>query len=287
MAASSEQIHLNETPAKSKTDAGNDQVVSTSPSETPQTKVSSTTHAATHTPSNSSPQPSTPLPLRINPHVVSTSESKDPHFATPSSSSSSSSLPPSTSTPPLTTVSSKHFKKMRLLGKGDVGNVFLVQATGISQLKGLFAMKVYKKSDVIERKKVNRVKLEREILQQTSHPFLVSMYAAFQTPSRLYVVLQYCQGGEFFRFLRKQPNQRISEEWARFYAAEVLCALEYLHFLGKQSNLTDGCKNTLPPHPAPHRPHTDIDTFSFFFLCPYPCTFCLFSLFSLSPFLLS
>ena len=149
---------------------------------------------------------------------------------------------------------------MRLLGKGDVGNVFLVQATGISQLKGLFAMKVYKKSDVIERKKVNRVKLEREILQQTSHPFLVSMYAAFQTPSRLYVVLQYCQGGEFFRFLRKQPNQRISEEWARFYAAEVLCALEYLHFLGKQGNLTDGCKNTTPPHPTPPHPtppHTD------------------------------
>jgi len=93
-------------------------------------------------------------------------------------------------------------------------------------------MKVYKKSDVVQRNKVNRVKLEREILETTSHPFLVSMYGAFQSPTRLYVILQYCQGGEFYRFLKTRPNNRIPEEWAKFYAAEVLCALEYLHLLG-------------------------------------------------------
>ena len=208
-----------------------------SPSKTPKPEQGHHDHDGPATPKPNLPT-TTALPLlAVTTPSNSTATNIDATFTTPATNKTSTTISSSTTTKqtppsPLKSVSSKHFKKMRLLGKGDVGKVFLVQAQGIPQLTGLFAMKVYKKSDVIERKKVHRVQLEREILEQTSHPFLVSMYASFQTPSRLYVVLQYCQGGEFFRFLRKQPNQRICEEWARFYAAEVLCALEYLHFLG-------------------------------------------------------
>ena len=125
-----------------------------------------------------------------------------------------------------------NFQKIKLLGKGDVGLVFLVKARNVEQLDGTFAMKVYKKSDIVKRNKVARVKLEREILSVTNHPFVVSMYAAFQTHKRLYVILQYCPGGELYRMIKRQPNGRIPEEWARFYAAEILIAVEYLHFMG-------------------------------------------------------
>jgi serine/threonine protein kinase len=229
---SSNQINVEETPAKPSKSTS---AISLSPSETPEiSKVSNNTGS-----DDGANTLMSPLPISVNAvgaSSPSTTTLTDVNLATPSSkmdSTSSSSDSSGRSSPvPLTSVSSKHFKKIRLLGKGDVGKVFLVQAQGVPQLKGLFAMKVYKKSDVVERKKVQRVILEHEILEQTSHPYLVSMYASFQTPSRLYVVMQYCQGGEFFRFLRKQPNKRICEEWARFYAAEVLCALEYLHFFG-------------------------------------------------------
>ena len=129
-------------------------------------------------------------------------------------------------------VNPSNFKKIQLLGRGDVGLVFLVKAKNVVQLNGTFAMKVYKKSDIVKRNKVARVKLEREILSNTNHPFVVSMYAAFQTKKRLYIILQYCPGGELYRMVKKQPNGRIPESWARFYAAEILVAVEYLHFLG-------------------------------------------------------
>eukprot|EP00946_MAST-07B_sp_MAST-7B-sp1_P002491 g2491.t1 len=133
---------------------------------------------------------------------------------------------------PMDVIGPGNFQKIKLLGKGDAGLVFLVKARNVNQLNGTYAMKVYKKSDIVKRNKVARVKLEREILAVTNHPFVVSMYAAFQTPKRLYVILQYCPGGELYRMVKRQPNGRIPEEWARFYAAEILVAVEYLHFMG-------------------------------------------------------
>jgi serine/threonine protein kinase len=96
----------------------------------------------------------------------------------------------------------------------------------------LFAMKVVNKKDVIKRGKAKRVMLERDILASTNHPFIVTMYRAMQTKDRLYFFLQYCPGGEFFRMLRRQPKKRIPESYAKFYASEILLAIEYLHLLG-------------------------------------------------------
>lgn len=67
---------------------------------------------------------------------------------------------------------------------------------------------------------VKRVMTEREILATVNHPFIVTMYASFQTVRRLCFVMEYCAGGEFFRVLQKQPKKRLSEDAARFYAAE-------------------------------------------------------------------
>lgn len=88
------------------------------------------------------------------------------------------------------------------------------------------------KEEMISRNKVKRVLTEREILATANHPFIITMFASFQTSSRLCFVMEYAAGGEFFKVLQRQPNKRLREDAARFYAAEVTLALEYLHHMG-------------------------------------------------------
>jgi protein-serine/threonine kinase len=123
----------------------------------------------------------------------------------------------------------RDFTKICILGKGDVGIVYLVCLKGTDQL---FAMKVLKQKDMIHRNKVKRVLTEREILVTTKHPFIVSLQYSFQSTSRLYFVMDYCAGGEFYRTIQSQPHHCLTEDQMRFYAAEVLLALEYLHMMG-------------------------------------------------------
>eukprot|EP01114_Cavostelium_apophysatum_P020272 TRINITY_DN6751_c0_g1_i1.p1 TRINITY_DN6751_c0_g1~~TRINITY_DN6751_c0_g1_i1.p1 ORF type:complete len:444 (-),score=82.32 TRINITY_DN6751_c0_g1_i1:121-1452(-) len=126
-------------------------------------------------------------------------------------------------------VSPESFEKIKLIGKGDVGKVYLVRH---SQTGQMYAMKVLDKKEMIKRHKVKRVLTERDILISAEHPFIVTLYWSFQSPSRLYFVMDYCAGGEFFRTLQKQPGKCLPEDAVRFYAAEVLLALEYLHLMG-------------------------------------------------------
>lgn len=126
-------------------------------------------------------------------------------------------------------VGPQHFNKLRMLGRGGIGQVFLVQLRNTDRL---YAMKVLTKGEMIQRNKVKRVMTEREILATANHPFIVTMYASFQTADRLCFVMEYCAGGEFFRVLQRQPKRRLKESAVRFYAAEVILALEYLHHMG-------------------------------------------------------
>ncbi|KAA8492388.1 Serine/threonine-protein kinase nrc-2 [Porphyridium purpureum] len=126
-------------------------------------------------------------------------------------------------------VDPKSFKKLKLLGKGAVGKVYLVL---LKDTQRLYAMKVLTKEEMVRRNRVKRVMTEREILATVNHPFIVSMYASFQTTSRLCFVMEFVEGGEFFRVLQKQPKKRLPESAVRFYAAEVILALEYLHYMG-------------------------------------------------------
>jgi len=93
-------------------------------------------------------------------------------------------------------------------------------------------MKILDKKEMIKRNKVKRALTEREILSTADHPFIVTLYWSFQSPSKLYFIMEYCAGGEFFRMLQKQQGKCLPEEHVRFYAAEVLLALEYLHLMG-------------------------------------------------------
>ncbi|KAM9899736.1 hypothetical protein OXX69_009355 [Metschnikowia pulcherrima] len=121
------------------------------------------------------------------------------------------------------------FEKIRLLGKGDVGKVFLVREKSSSRL---YAMKVLNKKEMVERNKIKRALAEQEILATSNHPFIVTLYHSFQSEDSLYLCMEYCMGGEFFRALQTRETKTIDEEDAKFYAAEVTAALEYLHLSG-------------------------------------------------------
>jgi hypothetical protein len=121
------------------------------------------------------------------------------------------------------------FSKIKLIGKGDVGKVFLVKH---KESQKLYAMKTLRKAEMIKRNKIKRVLAEQEILATSNHPFIVTLYHSFQSEDYLYFVMEYCCGGEFFRALQSRPGKSLVEKDARFYAAEVIAALEYLHLMG-------------------------------------------------------
>lgn len=88
------------------------------------------------------------------------------------------------------------------------------------------------KKEMIKRNKIKRALAEQEILATSNHPFIVTLYHSFQSEDYLYLCMEYCSGGEFFRALQTRPGKCIPEDDARFYAAEVTAALEYLHLMG-------------------------------------------------------
>ncbi|XP_061351920.1 phototropin-2 isoform X4 [Gastrolobium bilobum] len=122
-----------------------------------------------------------------------------------------------------------HFLPIRPLGCGDTGSVHLVELQGTGEL---YAMKAMEKSVMLNRNKVHRACIEREIISLLDHPFLPTLYTSFQTSTHVCLITDFCSGGEMFALLDKQPMKIFKEESARFYAAEVVICLEYLHCLG-------------------------------------------------------
>lgn len=112
----------------------------------------------------------------------------------------------------------------RTLGTGSFGRVHLVKYRGNNQY---YAMKVLKKSRLIELRQVEHTMNERNILARLDHPFIVRLLCTFQDSHNLYMVMEYVVGGELFSVLRRA--QRFPNDIAKFYAAEVILALEYLH----------------------------------------------------------
>lgn len=121
------------------------------------------------------------------------------------------------------------FTKIMLLGKGAVGKVYLVKHNETGKL---YAMKVLSKEEMIARNKVSGVLTEREILSTSDHPSIVTLYYCFQSTTKLIFIMEYCAGGEFYKVIQRQPSKCLTEEQTRFYAGEVLLALEYLHNSG-------------------------------------------------------
>lgn len=115
---------------------------------------------------------------------------------------------------------------VQVLGKGSFGKVMLVKKK--DDPKGtLYAMKTLRKAALVKRNQLAHTSTERTILQNITCPFLVHLVYAFQTPDKLYMVLDYMAGGELFFWLKK--DRKFSETRCRLYAAEITVALEALH----------------------------------------------------------
>ncbi|KAH8651626.1 kinase-like domain-containing protein [Tricladium varicosporioides] len=122
------------------------------------------------------------------------------------------------------------FEILRLIGKGTSGQVYRVRK---KDTKRVYAMKVIAKKIVLRKKEVAHIIGERNILVRaaiTDSPFIVGLKFAFQTPSDLYLVTDYMDGGELFWHL--QNEGRFNEERTKFYVAELILALQHLHSHG-------------------------------------------------------
>ncbi|CAF2121473.1 BnaA03g11170D [Brassica napus] len=122
-----------------------------------------------------------------------------------------------------------HFRLLKRLGCGDIGTVHLAELNGT---RCYFAMKVMDKTALASRKKLLRAQTEREILQCLDHPFLPTLYSHFETEKFSCLVMEFCPGGDLHTLRQRQPGKRFTEQAAKFYVAEVLLAMEYLHMLG-------------------------------------------------------
>ncbi|XP_061370933.1 serine/threonine-protein kinase D6PKL1-like [Gastrolobium bilobum] len=123
----------------------------------------------------------------------------------------------------------RHFNLLKKLGCGDIGTVYLAELIGTNCL---FAIKVMDNEFLARRKKMPRAQTEREILRMLDHPFLPTLYVQFTSDNLSCLVMEYCPGGDLHVLRQKQLGRSFSEPAARFYVAEVLLALEYLHMLG-------------------------------------------------------
>lgn len=122
------------------------------------------------------------------------------------------------------------FELLKTLGTGTFARVWLTRFANRkgSEKNQVFALKVLRKVDVIRLKQVEHVRNERNVLAAVAgHPFITTMVASFQDTDTLYMLLDYCPGGEVFSYLRRA--RRFNEPTSQFYAAEICLILEFLH----------------------------------------------------------
>jgi serine/threonine protein kinase len=124
-------------------------------------------------------------------------------------------------------LSMDHFSVVSVIGRGYYGKVMLCEH---KETQERFAIKTIRKARLVESNKVHTVIAEKNILARLTHPFIVSLKFAFQTPAKFYLGLEYATGGEFFYNVQKYGLPPLSD--IRIYLAEIALALDYLHSNG-------------------------------------------------------
>uniref|UniRef100_A0A1J3FTE5 non-specific serine/threonine protein kinase n=2 Tax=Noccaea caerulescens TaxID=107243 RepID=A0A1J3FTE5_NOCCA len=119
------------------------------------------------------------------------------------------------------------FEVLKVVGQGAFGKVYQVRKKETSEI---YAMKVMRKDKIMEKNHAEYMKAERDILTKIDHPFIVQLKYSFQTKYRLYLVLDFINGGHLFFQLYHQGLFR--EDLARVYSAEIISAVSHLHEKG-------------------------------------------------------
>lgn len=119
------------------------------------------------------------------------------------------------------------YEVLKLISNGAYGAVYLVKEKTTRQR---FAMKKINKNNLMLRNQVEQVFAERDIMSFTDNPFVVSMYCSFETKKHLCLVMEYVEGGDCANLLKNIGP--LPPDMARFYFAETVLAVEYLHSYG-------------------------------------------------------
>eukprot|EP01095_Lingulamoeba_sp_RSL-Kostka_P006902 TRINITY_DN2189_c0_g2_i1.p1 TRINITY_DN2189_c0_g2~~TRINITY_DN2189_c0_g2_i1.p1 ORF type:complete len:680 (+),score=222.73 TRINITY_DN2189_c0_g2_i1:197-2041(+) len=124
-------------------------------------------------------------------------------------------------------VTKDDFIKLKLIGQGNFGKVMQVRKRDTGRV---YAMKILRKDTIIAADAVKHTLSETNVLRRIDHPFIVNLKYSFQSEDKLYMIMDYLSGGELFYHLSNVD--KFSEDRARFYAAEIILALGYLHKTG-------------------------------------------------------
>ena len=116
------------------------------------------------------------------------------------------------------------FRGISQLGRGSFGEVYLVEKIDTGEQ---YALKVLRKEKVLGNNLVRYAFTERNILLHITHPFIVKLNFAFQTPEKLVMIMDYCPNGDLGTHLARE--KKFAEDKAKFYIGEILLALEELH----------------------------------------------------------
>ncbi|KAL8514409.1 hypothetical protein ACS0TY_013500 [Phlomoides rotata] len=119
------------------------------------------------------------------------------------------------------------FDIIKPISRGAYGKVFMARKRTTGDL---FAIKVLKKIDMLRKNDIDRILAERNILITVRNPFVVRFFYSFTSTDKLYLVMEYLNGGDLYSLLKKVGC--LEEAVARTYIAELVLALEYLHSLG-------------------------------------------------------
>lgn len=125
-------------------------------------------------------------------------------------------------------VSIDDFDTLKVIGSGGFGKVYQVR---LKATNTILAMKVLNKKSIVEADEVEKLRTEKSILTKLDSPFLVKLHYSFQSPTKIMFVMEYVNGGELFFHLQQQ-EAGFTPERVKFYAAEILSGIEYLHSRG-------------------------------------------------------
>ncbi|XP_037508351.1 serine/threonine-protein kinase tricornered isoform X5 [Rhipicephalus sanguineus] len=119
------------------------------------------------------------------------------------------------------------FEPLKVIGRGAFGEVRLVQKRDTGHV---YAMKILRKADMLEKEQVAHVRAERDVLVEADHQWVVKMYYSFQDAINLYLIMEFLPGGDMMTLLMKKDT--LSEECTQFYIAETALAIDSIHKLG-------------------------------------------------------